>query len=115
MDGPFVAVVLLLLAMGLRLEGAALGRQLNAEASERTGAVDPREVPTLVSPGKRFRARLRRLGRHGIPGYLRLARLQRAQLDLAMERWHRERNEIDEPLEAEEHLRQHVLALRAAA
>jgi RsiW-degrading membrane proteinase PrsW (M82 family) len=115
MDGPFVAVILLLLAMGLHLEGTALRRQLSAEAEAGTGAVEPGEVPTLVSPARRFRARLRRLGRQGLRGYLRLARLQRAQLDLAMERWHRERNEIDEPLEAEEHLRRQVLALRAPA
>jgi RsiW-degrading membrane proteinase PrsW (M82 family) len=113
-DGPFVAVVLLLLVMGLHVEGSALRRQLEAEARAGTGTVDSGEVPTLVSPGRRFRARLRRLGPQGLPGYLRLARLQRAQLDLAMERWHRERDEIDEPLEAEEHLRQHVLALRGA-
>ena len=33
-------------------------------------------------------------------------------LDLAMERWHRERQEIDSPLEAEDALRQRVLELR---
>jgi RsiW-degrading membrane proteinase PrsW (M82 family) len=115
MEGPFVAVLLLLLAMGLHLEGSALRRQLTAEAQAGTGVVDPDEVPTLVSPWRRLRARLRSLGERGLRGYVRLARLQRAQLDLAMERWHRERNEIDEPLEAEEHLRQRVLALREQA
>jgi RsiW-degrading membrane proteinase PrsW (M82 family) len=112
LEGPFVAVVLLLLVMGLHLEGSALRRQLRAEAEAGTGAVDPGEVPTLVSPWRRLRARFARLGQQGLGGYARLARLQRAQLDLAMERWHRERNEIDEPLEAEEHLRQRVLTLR---
>jgi hypothetical protein len=29
-----------------------------------------------------------------------------------MERWHRERNEVDTPLEAEEELRRKVVALR---
>jgi hypothetical protein len=38
--------------------------------------------------------------------------LQTAQLDLAMEMWHRERKEIDTPLEAEDRLRDRVLALR---
>jgi RsiW-degrading membrane proteinase PrsW (M82 family) len=115
MEGPFVALVLLLLAMGLHLEGSALRRQLSAEAKSGTGAVEDAEVTTLVSPWRRFRARLRRLGRQGLFGYLRLGRLQSAQLDLAMERWHRERNEVDEPMEAEEHLRRRVLELRAAA
>jgi RsiW-degrading membrane proteinase PrsW (M82 family) len=115
MEGPFLALVLLLLAMGLHLEGSALRRQLSAEAQSRTGAVEDPEVSTLVSPWRRFRARLERLGQQGLPGYLRLGRLQSAQLDLAMERWHRERNEVDEPLEAEDQLRQRVLKLRAAA
>jgi RsiW-degrading membrane proteinase PrsW (M82 family) len=115
MEGPFTALVLLLLAMGLRVEGSALVRQLRAEAQSGTGTVEPEEVAVLASPWRRFRSRLRALGQSGLRAYLRLARLQRAQLDLAMERWHRERNEIDAPLEAEDLLRKRVLALRAAA
>ena len=115
MEGPFTALVLLLLAMGLRVEGSALVRQLRAEAQAGTGTVEPEEVAVLASPWRRFRSRLRALGQSGLRAYLRLARLQRAQLDLAMERWHRERNEIDAPLEAEDLLRRRVLALRAAA
>jgi len=38
--------------------------------------------------------------------------LQTAQLDLAMERWHRERNEMEDPLEAEHELRKRVIELR---
>ena len=53
--------------------------------------------------------------RRGPAAYLRLSRLQTAQLHLAMERWHRERDEIDEPLAAEEALRTRVLQLRGAA
>jgi hypothetical protein len=44
-----------------------------------------------------------------------MSRLQTAQLDLAMERWHRERQEIDTPLEAEYELRRRVLELRRKA
>ena len=69
----------------------------------------------LASPWRRLQARLRRLRERGLGAYFRLARLQTAQLDLAMERWHRERNEIDQPLEAEDRLRQRVLQLRSAA
>jgi hypothetical protein len=115
MDGPFTAVVVLLLAMGLQLEGTALARQLADEAAAGTGAVEPAEVAMLVSPWRRLQARLRRLRERGLGAYFGLARLQTAQLDLAMERWHRERNEIDQPLEAEDRLRQRVLQLRAAA
>jgi hypothetical protein len=114
MSGPFTALVVVLLAIGLHLEGTALSRQLSAEAAAGNGTVDPPEVTVLVSPWRRFRARLRKLAQSGIGAYFRLARLQQAQLDLAMERWHRERNEIDEPLEAEDHLRKRVLALKAA-
>jgi len=49
----------------------------------------------------------------GLGAYRRLARLQQAQLNLAMERWHRERRELGAPLDAEERLRQQVLALKA--
>jgi RsiW-degrading membrane proteinase PrsW (M82 family) len=115
MEGPFTSVVLLLLAVGLQLEGTALSRQLTEEARSGAGTVQPDEVGVLVSPWRRFRARVERLHEGGLPAYLGLAHLQAAQLDLAMERWHRERDEIDEPLEAEALLRQRVLTLRAAA
>ena len=36
------------------------------------------------------------------------------ELELAMERWHRQRREIDEPLEAEAALRRRALQLRGA-
>jgi hypothetical protein len=101
--------------MGLQVEGNALGRQLAAEASTGEGAVLSEEIPVLVRPWQRFRARLRAFSQNGLGAYQRLHRLQRAQLDLAMERWHRERNEIDEPLAAEEELRRRVLLLRQAA
>jgi len=68
-----------------------------------------------MSPGQRLRARLRALARGGPAAYVRLARLHTAQISLAMERWHRERNEMDGPQEAEDTLRRRVLALRGPA
>jgi protease PrsW len=112
MVGPLTAVLLLLLLMGLQREGTALTRQLNSEAAMGLGAVLPAEVPVLMSPWRRLGARVSAFFAGGPAAYLRLARLQQAQMDLAMERWHRERDEIDEPLAAEEALRQQVLALR---
>ena len=44
--------------------------------------------------------------------YLLVARQQAAQIDLAMERWHRERGELDTPPEADDELRRRVLELR---
>jgi hypothetical protein len=55
---------------------------------------------------------MRALNRAGFRGYMTVSRLQTAQLDLAMERWHRERREIDEPLDAEQQLRDRVIELR---
>ncbi|HKF75605.1 MAG TPA: PrsW family intramembrane metalloprotease [Candidatus Dormibacteraeota bacterium] len=112
MVGPFTAVLLILVAMGLQREGTALARHLRAEASSGLGAVLPSEVDMLMSPWQRLRARLAALGAAGPAAYVRAARLQTAQMHLAMEQWHRERHEIDEPLAAEEALRQRVLELR---
>ena len=115
MTGPFAAGVVALLILGLRSESAALAEQLREEATAGAGAVLPAEVDILTHPWRRFRERLRALDGRGIAGYLRLARLQAAQLDLAMERWHRARQEIDEPLEAEDELRGRIRVLRQEA
>lgn len=111
--GAFTAVVLLLLGMGLRAEGNALERHLAEEAATGLGAVLPEEIPILVSPWRRFRERADALTMRGFLAWVDVRRLRHAQLDLAMERWHRSRKEIDRPLEAEEILRRRVLALRA--
>ena len=112
MTGPFTAGLIALLLFGIRYEGANLVDQMRKEAATGQGAILPEEVPILSSPWQRLRQRLQAFSRAGFPGYLRVSRLQTAQLDLAMERWHRERKEIDSPLEAEQQLRQHVISLR---
>ena len=113
MTGPFFLAVIALLLLGLRAEGRALSAQFAAEAALPDGAILPAEVPTLSSVGRRIEARFRMLQLRGWYGYFWLRRLQRAQIDLAMERWHRARMEIDTPLEAELKLRDRVLAIRA--
>jgi RsiW-degrading membrane proteinase PrsW (M82 family) len=115
MVGPFVAVLLVLLAMGLQLEGVALRRHLREEAESGSGAVRPAEVEVLMSPRRRFHARMSAFASGGLSAYLQVSRLQTAQLHLAMERWHRERQEMDGPMAAEDVLREQVLALRTAA
>jgi RsiW-degrading membrane proteinase PrsW (M82 family) len=112
MTGPFTAGLIALLLFGIRYEGMNLVDQLRKEAATGQGAILPEEVPILSSPWQRLRRRLQAFSRAGFPGYLKVSRLQTAQLDLAMERWHRERKEIDSPLEAEQQLRQHVINLR---
>ena len=112
MTGPFTALVVALLLSGLRYEGQALTKQMLKEAGEGTGAILPQEVAILTNPWQRLAQRMQALRRRGLKGYFAHARLQTAQLDLAMERWHRERQEIDTPLEAEGELRQRVIELR---
>ena len=115
MTGPFTAAVIALLAYGIQYEGQGLLEQFRKEVAEGGGAVLPHEVAILASPWQRLRQRLHALGKGGVRAYIRLARLQTAQLDLAMERWHRERQEIETPLEAENAQRQRIIALRQSA
>jgi RsiW-degrading membrane proteinase PrsW (M82 family) len=112
MTGPFTAAVVALLLLGLHIESQALADQFRKEAALGSGAIMPEEVQILISPWRRFQQRLRALGRGGLRAYIRLAGLQAAQVDLAMERWHRERQEVDTPLEAEQELRSQVISLR---
>ena len=112
MTGPFTAAVIALLLSGLQIEARALTDQLRKEAAEGSGAILPPEVDILSSPRRRLAERVRVLGKGGLRAYVALARLQTAQLDLAMERWHRDRNEMEDPLEAEHELRQRAIDLR---
>jgi RsiW-degrading membrane proteinase PrsW (M82 family) len=112
MTGPFTAAVLALLFLGLDIESRGLAEQFRKEAATGSGSITPEEVSILMNPWQRFRQRLRALRRGGLRAYFALARLQTAQIDLAMERWHRERQEVETPLDAEEELRRRVLALR---
>lgn len=112
MNGPFTAGIIALLLFGIRYEGQNLLTQFRLEAARGAGAILPDEVRILASPWQRLGQRLSAMSRGGLRAYFKVARLQSAQLDLAMERWHRERKEIDTPLEAEDRLRQRVLELR---
>jgi RsiW-degrading membrane proteinase PrsW (M82 family) len=112
MTGPFTAAIIALLIFGVRFEGQNLLDQLRKESADGRGAILPEEVSVLASPWQRLKQRLRAMNRGGARAYLATARLQSAQLDLAMERWHRERREIDSPLDAEEQLRVRVISLR---
>jgi RsiW-degrading membrane proteinase PrsW (M82 family) len=112
MTGHFTAALVALLIFGIRYEAMGLVDQFRKEAATGAGAILPDEVPILASPWRRLRQRLHAFQRGGLRAYLEVARLQSAQLDLAMERWHRARQEIDTPLEAEDALRQRVIELR---
>ena len=110
MGGPFTAVVMILLVMGGRIEGRNLERHLMLEAKTGAGAILAEEVPILSRPARRLQARLA----SGPRGYFAVGRLQRAQIELGLERWHRERGELDHSAATEEQLRERVLGLRKA-
>ena len=63
---------------------------------------------------RRLGARFAALRQGGFRAYIRTAHLQTAQLDLAMQRWHVERRESDDPPETVEDMRSRALAMRAA-
>ncbi len=109
---PWTAIVLLLLGMGLAAEGDAIDLHLRTEAASGRGAIGPQEVRLLRRPLARLRERVRAFLRHGPAGWLAVTRLRNAQLDLALEQWHRERKVIETPLEAEDLLRRRVIQLR---
>jgi hypothetical protein len=112
LDGTFALMAVTLLVLGLRQERSALEVELRAEVGTGLGAVTEPELPWLVRPGRRMAVRRRTFWRRGVGDWLWLHRLQHAQLTLAMERWHRRRQEVGEPLEAEVRLRQRVLELK---
>jgi RsiW-degrading membrane proteinase PrsW (M82 family) len=114
LDGTFALMAVTLLVLGLRQERSALEVELRAEVGTGLGAVTEPELPWLLRPRRRVAVRWRTLWRRGVRDWLWLHRLQDAQLTLAMERWHRRRQEVDEPVEAEHRLRQRVLELKRA-
>jgi hypothetical protein len=113
LQGPFVAMYLLLLRRGRRDQAAGLARELVMEARAGTGAITPAEAPILLDPGRRFRLRVLAFRRRGgLGAYRYLARLQAAQLDLVTERWHRARQAPNPGDPAETELRARVLRLK---
>ncbi len=85
--GPFIALVFGLLWVAQRREARALREALPVEAFSELGAVRPAEVPVLLSPLLRAGYRVRCLWVRGLPTYVRARRLQRAQIELGIERW----------------------------
>ncbi|MBO0708619.1 MAG: PrsW family intramembrane metalloprotease [Candidatus Dormibacteraeota bacterium] len=109
---PWTAIVLLLLGMGLIAEGNAIDLHLRTEAASGRGAILPQEVGVLRHPMARLRERMRAFVHRGPRGWIAVTRLRNAQLDLALEQWHRERQVIETPLAAEDLLRNRVIRLR---
>jgi hypothetical protein len=105
LQGPFVVLYLLLLRRGLRGQGAGLAAGLRGEVATGLGAVTDAEVPVLLDPGRRLWLGITTLRRYGWAAYRALGRLQAAQFELGMLRWHRARGEAGEAAPDEEALR----------
>jgi len=113
LQGPLVALYLLLVRAGLKEQRAGLIDELNAEARSGSGAVTDDEVDALLRPERRLYLRMQALFRFGLIGYITLGRQFGAQLDLGLQRWHRTRGEVDEFAPGEAVLRQRIARYRA--
>ncbi|WP_445398106.1 PrsW family glutamic-type intramembrane protease [Streptomyces sp. LE64] len=113
-SGAFVAACVLVLHRGLRAQAAGTARALAAEAATGHGAVTGPEVALLLSPRRRLLLELLVWRRDGIAGLRHLQRFQQAQLDLAVQRWHRQRPGVDSAVPSEERLRARVHAFKGS-
>ncbi|KUO16009.1 hypothetical protein AQJ91_37905 [Streptomyces dysideae] len=114
-SGVFVALYVLILRRGLRAQAAGLARALHAEAASGPSggaAVTGPEVALLLSPARRLLLEMRVWRRDGTAGLRHLVRFQQAQLDLATQRWHRERVGADSFIPDEQQLREKVIDLK---
>lgn len=113
LQGPLVALYLVLLRRGSRDQAAALAVELRAEAATGFGAITAREITVLLRPMWRLRRRWAALQRGGYAAYRDQGRLFAAQLELGMVRWHRSRGESDLGAPDEAALRARIGALKA--
>jgi RsiW-degrading membrane proteinase PrsW (M82 family) len=111
-QGPLMVMYLFLLRRGLRRQATALATHLPAEARTGLGAITPAEASVLLRPAQRLRLRVTMLRRHGLSAARNLKRLHAAQLDLAIQRWHRARQEVDAWAPNERVLRERVWHLK---
>jgi RsiW-degrading membrane proteinase PrsW (M82 family) len=112
LQGPVVVLYILLLRRGLRGQVGGLTVELSREAQTGLGAVTPDEIPALLGPALRFFVKFRAFRQGGVAAYRHVARLHAAQFDLAMQRWHRTRWEVDPRSQDEAALRDIVLRLK---
>lgn len=113
LQGPALVMYIVLLRKGLKEQAAALAQELPGEARCGHGAVTRVEVPVLLSPRLRFGQRIRAFRSGGVSRWRQTGRLQAAQIDLAIHRWHRTRGDTIGTLDEEVRLREKVLRLKA--
>ncbi len=110
--GPAFAAVIALSVQGNRRETRGIGAELRREADTGSGAVLPGELDDLVTPIVRRRARLRALLSGDLAAYRRLARLHRAQIELALVRLTRADGTLALPPHSETELRRRIHTFR---
>ena len=111
--GVFFCMYMVLLRRGLRHQGIALSVELQREADSEHDAITADEVPVLLNPARRFRARVDTFRRDGPRACRQLSRLYQAQLDLGMCRWHQARQDPDQAEVDLAHLRRRIRFLRS--
>jgi RsiW-degrading membrane proteinase PrsW (M82 family) len=109
LQGPYVALYLLLLRRGTKDQRAALDTELGAESTTGFGAVTPADLSVLMRPSRRFYLRFATLTQASLTRYRALGRLYATQLELGTALWHRRRYEVDPFSPDEGELRQHAL------
>jgi RsiW-degrading membrane proteinase PrsW (M82 family) len=112
LQGPFVLLYLLLLRAGLREQREALAPALAFEVGTGSEAVTAEEIGVLLSPARRYYLTMQGLLTYGLIGYLTLARLFAAQLDLGMHHWQVSRRDLDPAAPDAVELRLQVLRRR---
>lgn len=114
LQGPFIAMYVLLIRRGAPEESEALTLELAREARTPYGAVTVPELYVLLDPRKRLRSKIDawRSG-GGVVAYRLLDRLYQAQYALGVQHWHRSRGELDPFAPPDEALRAKVMQLKA--
>ncbi|MGI8723199.1 MAG: PrsW family intramembrane metalloprotease [Geodermatophilaceae bacterium] len=114
LQGPFVAMYVLLIRRGAREESSALTLELAREARSPYGSVTVPELYVLLNPRKRLRAKVHawRSG-GGVVAYRLLDRLYQAQYTVGTQRWHRSRDELDPFAPPDDVLRAKAMHIKA--
>lgn len=111
-QGPVVALYLMLLRHGLRDQAAGIAQALAAEVKSGSGAITDTEASALLNPAQRLWLKITVLRRYGFTAYRKLTALHAAQLDLAIHLWHQFRQQTDRWAPSEQTLRHRILELK---
>lgn len=83
LQGPLVAVYIVLIRQGTRSRAGEMAAELRSAVATSGGGVTEAEVPALLDPRQRTKVRAAALRRYGWPGLAAVRRLQTAQYALS--------------------------------